>query len=127
MKKSNSFKSSLCPEAQSFLDNIYELLNEQEVLTSLDDATMNLIGATYNNYIEATKILQEKGLLITSPRGEIKAHPAVKIQLDAQIQLDKLLDKFGMNPKSRKEISKPKERAGELSPIDVFLTSTKKK
>ena len=125
MVKGSGGDSSLCPEAQAFLDNLYEILNEQSVLTSLDDAAMNLIGSNYHNYIEATKIIQREGLIIESPRGEKKAHPCVKIQLDASIQLDKLMDKFGLNPKARKEISKPKEREEALSAMDVFLQSSK--
>jgi P27 family predicted phage terminase small subunit len=117
--------SLLCDEAKVFLDNLYLLLNEQDILTSLDDSAMNLIGNTYHNYIQATKLIQTEGMIITSPRGEKKAHPAVKMQLDAQIQLDKLMDKFGLNPKARKEISKPKEREGILSPMDIFLSKTK--
>lgn len=126
MKKKTSVSSNLCPEAQTFIDNLYALLNKQEILTSLDDAAMNLIGGTYHNYIEATKILQKEGMLIESPRGEKKAHPCIKIQLDAQIQLDKLMDKFGLNPKSRREISKPKEKEKEQSDITKFIKSQKK-
>jgi P27 family predicted phage terminase small subunit len=126
MKKNNSISSNLCPEARAYLDNLYTLLNKQEILTSLDDSAMNLIGATYDNYIKATKLLQAEGLLIKSPRGELKAHPCVKIQLDAQIQLDKLMDKFGLNPKARKEISKPMEKAKNKTDIDKFLETTKK-
>jgi len=113
--------SSLCPEAQAFKDNLYKILKDQDVLTSLDDAAMNLIGATYHNYIMATQIIQSEGLIITSPRGEMKAHPAVKVQLDSQIQLDKLMDKFGLNPKSRKEISKPKETRPAETEADKFF------
>ena len=126
MKKKESISSTLCPEAQAFIKNLYTLLNKQEILTSLDDSAMNLIGGTYHNYIEATKILQKEGMLITSPRGERKAHPCIKIQLDAQIQLDKLMDKFGLNPKARKEITKPKEKAKEESDIAKFIKSKKK-
>jgi hypothetical protein len=37
------------------------------------------------------------------------------------------MDKFGMNPKARKEINKAKEKEGELSPLDIFLQSTSKR
>lgn len=126
MKKSGSISSNLCPEAQAFLDNLYALLNDQDVLTSLDNSAMNLIGGTYHNYIQATKILQKDGLILKSKGGDMKAHPAVKIQLDSQIQLDKLMDKFGLNPKARKEISKPKEKSKSESDIVKFLKKTKR-
>jgi P27 family predicted phage terminase small subunit len=128
MTKKISVSSNLCPEAQQFLDNLTTLLNKEDVLTSLDDDAMQLIGNTYHTYIQATKYLQSNpnNYLIESPRGEIKAHPFVKIQNDAQIQLDKLMDKFGLNPKSRKEISKPKIKEDKKSPIDKFFETSNK-
>jgi len=126
MKKKDTVSSTICPEARVFLDTLTSLLKEQNILTSLDEATMELIGNTYHTYIIATNLLLKDGYLIKSPRGELKAHPCVKIQLDAQIQLNKMMDSFGLSPKSRKEISKPKEKDGKLSPIDVFLNSSKK-
>lgn len=119
-------KSGLCPEAEVYLKNLYKLLKEQDVLTSMDDNAMSLIGSTYHNFITASKILQQEGLITKSKSGELKAHPAVKIQLDSQIQLDKLMDKFGLNPKSRKEINKPKEKEGKLSAMDIYLSNAKK-
>lgn len=129
MPKNVPSSSNLCPEAQEFLDNLTSLLKVQEISTSLDESALRLIGNTYHTYITATKFLLEnpKNYLIESPRGETKAHPFVKIANDSQIQLDKLMDKFGLNPKSRKEIHKPKEKANEQSPLDKFLISSKLK
>src|SRR5574343_121780 len=129
MAKKENISSGICAEAQEFLDKLTVKLKNEKVLTSLDDEAMKLIGSTYHTYITATKFLQEnpKNYLIESPRGETKAHPFVKIANDAQIQLDKLMDKFGLNPKARKEVHKPKEKAAEKSPIDLFLEGTKKK
>lgn len=117
--------STLCPEAQNFLTNLRKLLKDNEVLTSLDDSAMNLLGDVYHNYIQATQILREEGLITKSAKGDVRAHPAVKIQLDAQIQLTKLFDSFGLTPKARREMFKPKDKEGTLSPIDIFLKATK--
>jgi P27 family predicted phage terminase small subunit len=114
--------SSICPEAQTFLDNLTALLRKQKILTSLDEDTLVLIGNCYHNYIEATKILLQDGLLDSSKK---KAHPCIKIQLDAQIQLNKMMWEYGMSPKSRKEISKPIEKAKEESDMAKFLKKTK--
>ena len=115
----------LCPEAQSFLKDLRKLLKDNDVLTSLDESALSLLGDVYHNYIQATKILRKHGLITESQRGDVRAHPAVKIQLDAQIQLTKLFDSFGLTPKSRKELLKAKEKDGKLSPMDVFLNSSK--
>jgi P27 family predicted phage terminase small subunit len=114
--------SSICPEAQTFLDNLTKLLKKQNILTSLDEDTLVLIGNTYHNYIQATQILLKEGLLDSEGK---KAHPCIKIQLDAQIQLNKMMFEYGMSPKARKEISKPTERAKEESDMSKFLKKSK--
>jgi P27 family predicted phage terminase small subunit len=127
-------KDSLCPETQEFKASLTTLLKDEKILTSLDNATFELIIQTYNTNILMTKLLNklsEKngalGYFVKSPRGELKAHPAVKIQHDTGIQLDKLLDRFGLNPGARKEVAKPKEKSKEESDIAKFLKNTKKK
>jgi P27 family predicted phage terminase small subunit len=127
MKKKEFISSDIFDASKTFINNLTTLLKKQNILTSLDEDTLKLIGNTYLTYLVATDYLLKGGYLIKSPRGELKAHPAVKIQLDAQIQLNKMMDSFGLSPKARKEISKPKERAKEESDIAKFLKNTKKK
>lgn len=126
MKKTR-ISSSICEEAQVFLGNLIKLLEEQGILTSLDASAIELLGYTYDNYIKATREIQKRGLTFTTTRGKVETRPEVKIQLDSLIQINKIMDSFGLNPRARKEISKPKERELELSPIDIFLTKTKDK
>jgi len=118
--------STLCPEAQSFLNNLRKLLKDNDVLTSLDESALILLGDVYHNYSESTRILRDEGLITKSAKGDVRAHPAVKIQLDAQIQLTKLFESFGLTPKARKELLKPKEKEGKLSPMDIYLSNAKK-
>jgi P27 family predicted phage terminase small subunit len=115
--------SSICSEAQTFLDNLTALLKKQNILTSLDEDTLVLIGNTYHNYIQATQVLLREGLLNSD---ETKAHPCIKIQLDAQIQLNKMMFEYGMSPKARKEIIKPAERSKEESDIAKFIKKQKR-
>jgi P27 family predicted phage terminase small subunit len=127
MIKDPTIPASICEEAKMFLNNLIELLKEQDILTSLDASALELLGYTYDNYIKATRVIQNKGFTIMSPRGESKSRPEVKIQIDSLIQINKIMDSFGLNPRARKEISKPKEREQQLTDIDVFLTKSKEK
>jgi P27 family predicted phage terminase small subunit len=118
--------TSISPKAKTFMKNLLGVLGEKSINTKLDSAAISLIAHTYDNYINATEILKKEGLVITSftAAGENpKAHPAVKIQLDAQIQLTRLLIEFGLTPKSRKDVVSVKvdtpTKAG--SPIDDFI------
>lgn len=117
--------STICEEAKLFLNNLIKLLEEQDIMTSLDTSALELLGYTYDNYIKATHAIQKYGLTFKSPRGETKSRPEVKIQIDSLIQINKIMDSFGLNPRARKEISKPKEREQVLSDMDIFLQGAK--
>jgi len=125
MKQNVLIPPDICPEAKKFLQELIDVMESQAIITSMDSAAIELIGYTYHSYITATKVLLKDGYISTSTNGFTRPHPCVKIQLDAQIQLTKLFDAFGLNPKARKEVHKPKERAEKLSPIDVFLENQK--
>lgn len=125
MKKGVNIPEGICPEAQKYLSDLIELMEKEGIRTSLDSSTIELIGYTYHNFITAQKIVLEEGQLITSPRGEKKPHPCVKIALDSQIQLDKLTSAFGMNPKARKEIQKAKDKEVKKSPIQEFIDKSR--
>lgn len=113
----------ICLEAKEYMKGIISVLKKQEIITSLDTASIELIAYTYHTYITATKTLLSEGYEVKSERGYMKAHPAVKTQLDAQVQLTKLLDSFGLSPKARKDIIKSKEKTH--SPIDDFINRTR--
>ena len=125
MTKTTNIPPNICLEAKKFMKDLLQVMEDKSISTALDSAAINLIAQTYHNYIEATKILQSEGMIITvtTNAGEnIKAHPAVKIQLDSQIQLHKLLVEFGLTPKSRKEITTKATKVEETkSPLDEFL------
>jgi P27 family predicted phage terminase small subunit len=124
MKRAIKIPDGICSEAREYMRELIELMEKQNILTSLDESTVELIGYTYHNFITAQKTILKEGQTITSPRGEIKAHPCVKIALDSQIQLDKLTSSFGMNPKARKEIAKS-ETSKKKSPIEEFIDKQK--
>jgi P27 family predicted phage terminase small subunit len=125
MKDNISVPSNICDEAHAFINNLTTLLKEQAIMTSLDESALLLLAYTYDNYIKATRVIQEKGLTLESPRGESKARPEVKIQIDSLVQINKIMDSFGLSPKARKEISKPKEKVSKKSPIEEFIQSSK--
>lgn len=117
--------ADICEEAQEYVRRVIQALKDQEVLTALDFSAIEQIGYVYHTWRQATKQYLQDGLQILSPRGEKKAHPCVKIALDARIQIDKFETNFGLNLKSRKEIGKSKEKEKELSPIDKFINAAK--
>ena len=113
--------------ARKFMFRLLRTLEEKNIDSKLDEAAIMLIANTYDTYLKATEILNREGLVvavITNAGSNPKAHPAVKIQNDAQSQLTRLLVEFGLTPKSRKEttaISKEDAQDTPESPLTVFL------
>lgn len=128
LAKRNSYPSSIGDKAKKFMKELLDVLEDKSINTALDKAAISLIAHTYDNYIKATEMLEHDGLTIyqySAAGRNVKAHPAVKIQLDAQIQLTKLLVEFGLTPKSRKDIDSQKA-APESSSLELFLKTDRK-
>lgn len=118
--------SKISSKSKRFMSTLLNVLDEKEIHTTLDRAAIQLIAHTYDNWLCATEMLERDGLTIynyTSAGKNMKAHPAVKIQLDAQIQLTKLLIEFGLTPKSRKDVSSARQKP-DASPLEMFLTGS---
>jgi P27 family predicted phage terminase small subunit len=113
----------ICQESKDYVRRIIEALGD--TLTSLDQFAVEKIGYVHNTWLEAERDVIKKGRTQISAQGMEIIRPTVKIANDYRIQLDKFENTFGLNPKSRKEINKPKEKVGKLSPIDVFINQSK--
>lgn len=107
--------SNLHKEAQ----NIY---NELNIIIDPNDAlALYMLVVTYSTYLDATEHLQTEGKVIEgfdSHGNPInRPNPWVKIQLDSQIQLFKLVQEFGFSPKSKNKIQAATAEASPLSNI----------
>jgi len=121
--RNRSIPSNITDKAKRFMKELLIVLEDKNIHTTLDKTAISLLAHTYDNYIKATEMLEHDGLTLynyTSAGKNMKAHPAVKIQLDAQIQLTKLLIEFGLTPKSRRDIASDKA-SPEASPLELFV------
>lgn len=108
--------TNLHPEAQ-------KLYKELIILISNDNAlALNMLVITYSTYLEATEHLQLEGKVLQefdyNNNPKTKPNPWVKIQLDSQIQLHKLIQEFGLTPKSKNKINSNSPGA---SPLEVIM------
>lgn len=110
--------------AKRYMRDLLGVMKDKGVNSTLDSAAIQLIGQTYHNYIEATETLAREGMyqtIDTQAGSSLKAHPAVKVQLDSQVQLTRLLIEFGLTPKSRGELKKEEEKKPDQSPLTRFI------
>lgn len=119
----NNFKipSDIEKEAKNYMVNVIKMLEENGVMKDVDTAALTMLARNYSMFIKASKQLELEGLTVTSDRGNIAPHPAIKIAKDAQTQAMRVMEKFGLTAKDRTKIAKLSENNKELSPLEKFV------
>ena len=115
-------------ETKTYIKKLKEQLQERGILDDIDDLALVLIENTHHQYITATKFLIENGntYSLTTREGVIqKSYPEVKIALDAQKELLKLLQEFGCTSSSRKKV-KDSVVKEDSTPLAEFLKVEKR-
>ena len=115
----NEFKipTDIEKEAKAYMKDVIAML--------VDNAALTMLARNYSMFIKAQKQLEKDGLTVTSDRGNISPHPAIKIAKDAQIQAMKVMEKFGLTAKDRTKIQKLNSNSKELSPLEKFVKDSK--
>lgn len=123
----NNFKipKDIEKEAKEYMTNVIKMLEENGVMKDVDTAALTMLARNYSMFIKASKQLELEGLTVTSDRGNIAPHPAIKIAKDAQIQAMKVMEKFGLTAKDRTKIAKLSDSSKELSPLEQFVKDSK--
>lgn len=112
-------------EAKSYIENVVNMLEENGLMEDVDTAALTMLARNYNVFIKASKQIEREGITVTSDRGNVSAHPAVKIANDAQVQAMKVMEKFGLTAKDRTKIAKLNDSCKELSPLEQFVKDSK--
>lgn len=123
----NNFKipSDIEKEAKNYMVNVIKMLEENGVMKDVDTAALTMLARNYSMFIKASKQLELEGLTVTSDRGNIAPHPAIKIAKDAQTQAMRVMEKFGLTAKDRTKIAKLSDSSKELSPLEQFVKDSK--
>lgn len=70
-------------EAKEYIKDVLTMLESNGVMEDVDTAALTMLARNYSVFIKASKQLEKDGLTVTSDRGNIAAHPAIKIAKDA--------------------------------------------
>ena len=116
---------NLEPEARAYMQNVLQMLEDNGIKEDVDDAALQMLAYNYSTFIKASKIVEQDGLTVTSDRGNIAEHPAVKIGRDAQTQALKVMTEFGLTAKSRSKLPRFDDTDSEDSPLETFIKSRK--
>ena len=115
---------SLAEEAKAYIKDVLLMLEQNGIMEDVDGAAIQMLAYNYSTFIRASKIIEEEGLTVTSDRGNIAEHPAVKIARDAQTSALKVMAEFGLTAKSRSKL--PKLASTEETPLETFIKRSKK-
>ena len=125
MEQKFTIPDDIQEEAKAYMRNVCDMLESKGVMENVDTAALTMLARNYSMFIQANKQLEKDGLTVTSDRGNIAPHPAIKIAKDAQIQAMKVMEKFGLTAKDRTKIAKLSDNSKELSPLEQFVKDSK--
>lgn len=112
-------------EALEYMEDVCEMLENNGVMENVDTAALTMLARNYSMFIKANKQLEKDGLTVTSDRGNISPHPAIKIAKDAQIQAMKVMAEFGLTAKARTKLPKLENVDTDDSPLMQFIKDSK--
>ena len=118
--------SDIEKEAKEYITDVITMLENNGVMEDVDTAALTMLARNYSMFIKANKTLEKEGLTVTSDRGNIAAHPAIKIAKDAQVQAMKVMAEFGLTAKARTKLPKLDTNTGAESPLETFIKNSKK-
>jgi P27 family predicted phage terminase small subunit len=95
-------------------------LLEELPIADLDLSLVVAYCQTYSNYIQATKKLNNQGLVVETERGT-KLSSYYTAQRDATDRLISLSNKLGLNIDSRMKILTPKNEPTTKDPFEEFM------
>lgn len=116
--------SDIEEEAKVYIEDVITMLEDSGVMEDVDNAALTMLARNYSMFIKANKQLEKEGLTVTSDRGNIAAHPAIKIAKDAQVQAMKVMAEFGLTAKARTKL--PKLESSSETPFEAFMKNSKK-
>lgn len=114
-------------EAKEYIQNVIDMLESNGVIENVDTAALTMLARNYSIFLKASKQLEEEGLTVVSDRGNISAHPAIKIANDAQSKAMAVMAEFGLTAKARTKLPKLDSNTGTESPLEAFIKNNSKK
>lgn len=99
----------LAPEALAEWERIVPELARVGLLTVVDRAALIVYCEAWARYVDATKVIQEQGPLITGYRGSDVRNPAALVAKDAEATIRAFCHEFGLSPSARARMVVPGE------------------
>lgn len=110
-------------EVQKYMWSIHKFIKAK--CGNINDewlGSLSMLADNYSIFIQCRDKIKDDGLMILDRFGSAIKHPLIKVQNDAQIQLVKLLQEFGLTPKSVARLNNNEDTEDD-SPLSIFLNN----
>lgn len=97
-------------------------LAAMRVLSEVDGAALALYCSHYSRWVQAERVVREKGPVIATGTGSFKVSPHLTIAAAAMQSMLKILAEFGATPSSRSRV-KAADQAEPEDELTAFLRS----
>lgn len=78
---------------------------------------LEILADNFELYQQCKASIKHDGLMLVAKNGAYTKNPLIKVQLDAQIQITKLLSEFGLTPKAAAKINLVSDDEDELKEL----------
>lgn len=104
-KKKNIDDLTIEDEVQEYMQTTVDYLKEKygEVKKEWYGA-LDMLATQYLIYLKCKETILKEGVMVMNARGVTDKHPLLKQLTDSQIQIVKLINEFGLSPKSHARI-----------------------
>jgi len=113
---------NLSDEARKEWRRIVPELEALGLLTTIDRAALAAYCAAWGRFIEAEKVIKEKGSLYKTANGNVIISPMLSVANRAMEQMRVFGAEFGLTPSSRTRISATPQESDD--PLDRLLGTT---
>lgn len=121
----NKIPSDINKEAKEYMFFVLNKLDESGVLEDVDTASLYMLASNYSTFINASKQVEKDGMMIENNKGNLIAHPMIKVAKDAQTMAMKVMAEFGLTAKARTKLPMMDKQEEELSPLEMLIKNPK--
>ena len=111
----------LSSKARKYWDFLLGELRSTEGFRDLDTYQLAILSNALNDYGEATSTLEKEGKFYKTGSGLIRLHPANQIQNDALKTIKEIGGSFGLNFRSRENLSRSYSSKEKMDDLDKIL------
>lgn len=105
-------------QTQKYLSSVEKYLKTKYGTVSDEwEQPLQMLATNVEMFNQCKESIKNDGLMLVAKNGAYTKNPLIKVQLDAQIQITKLLQEFGLTPRAQAKINLVNDDEDELKDL----------